>query len=248
MKNFIYLLLLMFCSTNVWAQQDTARPRDPWKNTRMGNGLYKNKDYVNAEKKYREALKTDSASPVVNSNLGSSLYEQKKYEEAAEAFDQAARHSTGDTAAKAYYNKGNALFQQGDLEGSAEAYKEALRRNPKDEDARHNLAMTQRMLNARKKGWKDSMMNLQKDQQGKFLKKDSTGDKQLKQQQQKQKDPKGKEGQKKNVPLDPKKQSMSPEEARKVMNALKESEQKTRQRLNKQGDGSWYDRSKEKDW
>lgn len=247
MKNLLNsIFLLLLPAMAVFAQQDTAGVKDPWKNTRAGNGLYKTKDYKGAEQKYRDALKTDTASPVIHSNLGNSLYEQKKYDEAAKSYEDAARSSSGDTAAKAYYNMGNALFQDGDLEASAEAYKEALKRNPNDDNARYNLAMTQKMIQARKKAFKDSLMNLKKDPQGKYLKKDSTGDKQL---QQKQQD-KGKDGKKEqqNVPLDPKKQSMSPEEARKVMSALKDSEQKTRQRLNKNNDGSYYKRSKDKDW
>lgn len=251
MRTFIaFFFALFLAAAPLSAQQpDTTKSNDPFKNTRAGNGFFKNKNFVQAEQKYREAMKTDSLKGIAGHNLGNTLYEQGKYSEAAEAFDDAARHSTGDTAAKAYYNKGNALFREGDYDASAEAYKEALRRNPNDEDARENLAKTQKMARARKTGLKDSAGNFKDDPNGKFLKKNPDGDKKVKQNAggnpKNSNDPNGQPSQK---PVDPKKQGMSADEARKVMSALKDSEQKTRQRLNQNGTGSLYKPSRDKDW
>src|ERR1044071_7761754 len=108
MKHFFVFFALIFLSAVSVLAQDTAKSKDPWKNTRAGNGLYKTKDYKGAEQKYRDALKSDTSSPVVNHNLGNALYEQKKYNDAADAYDEAIRNSTGNDKAKAYYNKGNA--------------------------------------------------------------------------------------------------------------------------------------------
>lgn len=250
MRKFILFIGLLLMSFYAGAQQrDTVKSRDPWKNNRAGNGFYKNKQYDKAEQKYRDALKTDSMSSVSNYNLGNSLYEQGKYDEAADAYDKAARTSGGDTAMHAYYNKGNALFKEGDLEGSEEAYKEALKRDPNNEDARENLAKVQKMIKVRKEkmqGLKDTTGSFKKDPNGKFLKKDPNGNKTVY-----SVDTSGGKNKKNNgpkVPLDPKKQSMSPDEAKKVMSALKDSEQKTRQRLNQQGTDSYYKPSREKDW
>lgn len=229
---------------------DTVKTNDPYKNTRAGNGFFKNKDYKQAEKKYRDALITDTADGISEHNLGNALFEQGKYDEAAEAYDDAARHSSGDTAQKAYYNKGNALLKDGDLEGSEEAYKEALRRNPNDEDARHNLAMTQKLIKAKKQGLKDTTGNFKKDPNGKYLMKDSAGNINVKDPNDPKngkKDPNGENGTKQQ-PLDPKKQAMSADEAKKVMSALRDSEQKTRQRMNQTGSESIYKPSRDKDW
>ena len=250
MKKFILFMTLFLVSFYVSAQRDTVKSRDPWKNNRAGNGFYKNKQYDKAEQKYRDALKTDSISSVSNYNLGNSLYEQGKYDEAADAYDKAARTSGGDTAINAYYNKGNTLFKQGDLEGSEEAYKEALKRDPNNEDARENLAKVQKMIKVRKEkmqGLKDTTGSFKKDPNGKFQKKDPNGNnKTFKLDSSGNKNNKNGNGPK--IPLDPKKQSMSPDEARKVMSALKDSEQKNRQRLNQQDGGSLYKPSREKDW
>lgn len=244
---FFFALFLLASPLNA-QKRDTVKTNDPYKNTRSGNGFFKNKNFSQAEQKYRDAMKTDSLKGVAGHNLGNSLYEQGKYDEAADAFDDAARHSTGDTAAKAYYNKGNALFQEGDLEASAEAYKEALRRNPNDEDARENLAKTQKMMKARKTGLKDTMGNFKNDPKGKFLKKDSAGNVQVKNANGDPKNSNNNGNGQPVKPLDPKKQGMSAEEARKVMSALKDSEQKTRQRLNQNSGSSYYKPSRDKDW
>ena len=247
MKNVITntILLLLVFSLNA-QQRDTIKSNDPWKNNRAGNGYFKNKDYEKAEQKYRDALKTDSLSSVTNHNLGNALYEQKKYDEAAEAYEKAARNSGGDTAANAYYNAGNAHFQQGNLDQSIDAYKEALKRDPNNEDARYNLAMAQKIQRAHMQGLKDTTGNFKKDPNGKFLQKDKNGNVTAY-----QVDPNAKQNNNGNgpkVPLDPKKQSMSADEARKVMNALKDSEQKTRQRINSGSSSGYYRPSRDKDW
>lgn len=246
MKHILFFFAL-FLFASLANAQDTIKTNDPYKNTRAGNSFFKNKNYKQAEQRYRDAMKTDTADGISSHNLGNSLYEQGKYDEAADAFDDAARHSNGDTAAKAYYNKGNALFQDGDLQASQEAYKEALKRNPNDEDARYNLAMTQKMIKARMQGMKDTTGNFKKDPKGKYLMKDSAGNVKTYSSDKDAKKGQTGNGQPKQ-PIDPKKQGMSPDEAKKVMSALRDSEQKTRQRLNQNGSGTFYKPSRDKDW
>ena len=75
---------------------------------------------------------------------------------AAENLDAATRHLEHATqsvpeenielASRAQYNLGNARFGAQDLEGAIEAYKEALRKDPEFEDAKHNLELSQRLL------------------------------------------------------------------------------------------------------
>ncbi len=252
MLKFFLVAILLICTNAIQAQDDTTKPRDPWKNTRDGNGLYKTKDFAGAEKKYKEAVAKDTSKTTSNYNLGNALYEQKKFDEAEKAYADALDSQNPDTLNRGWYNLGNSLFEQGKLEESANAYKEALKNNPNDENARYNLAMTQKMIKARKEKEKEEK-NLKKDPKGKYEMKDSAGNK-----KDKKNDDKGKEdgkenkegdGDKKNdVPLDPKKQSMTPEEARKVLNVLRESEQQTRERMDKNGNGSFFKRSRDKDW
>lgn len=251
MKNFIVsMITMLLCSAAVPAQ-DTAKSKDPWKNTRAGNGLYKTKDYKGAEQKYRDALKSDSSSPVVNHNLGNSLYEQKKYDQAEKAYADALDSKNKDTLNRGWYNLGNSLYEQKKYSEAANAYKEALKNNPKDEEARYNLAMAQKHINNQQQNQngKGNSGNANQDNnkgQNQNNKKDANGANGSQKDDKNQKDKNGQPD--KQPPLDPKKQSMSPDEAKKVMSALKDSEQKTRQRINQNGNGSYYQRSRDKDW
>lgn len=248
MRKFI-LFLIVVAIPALGHAQDTAKLKDQWKNTRAGNGLYKTKDFKGAEQKYREALSTDTASPVVNHNLGNSLYEQKKYDEAEKAYADALDSRSHDTLNRGWYNLGNSLYEQKKYQEAANAYKEALKNNPGDEQARYNLAMTQKHLQNQQQqnGGDGKQGDSQKDKQD-----DKSGgqqdDKKDGQKDDKKDDGKKDDQKDDKQPLDPKKQSMSPEEARKVMNALKDSEQKTRQRLNQGSESDWYQRSRDKDW
>lgn len=240
-----FILFLIACSMNA---QDTIKSNDPWKNTRAGNGFFKNKDFKQAEQKYRDALKTDSLKTVTSYNLGNALYEQEKYEEAEKAYANALDSDNPDTLNRGWKNLGNSMYQQKKYGESIESYKEALRNDPNDEDARYNLAMAQKQLKNQQQqnGQGQSGQGQQQQQQGQ------------QQQQQGQNDPNGNaqnpqqnnnnaNGQPKQ-PLDPKKQGMSQDEAKKVMSALRDSEQKTRQKLNQNGSGSYYKPSRDKDW
>lgn len=250
MKHILLFLLLIGAPSLVFAQ-DTAKLKDPWKNTRAGNGLYKTKDFKGAEQKYRDALKTDTASPVVNHNLGNSLYEQEKYDEAEKAYADALASDNKDTLNKGWYNLGNSLYEQEKYGESVNAYKEALKNNPNDEDARYNLAMAQKKLKQQQQQNSGGGGQDQQDQQdGQQDQKDGQQDQNGGQQGQKdgQNDQKDGQGQQAQKPLDPKKQAMSTDEANKVMNALKDSENKTRQRINQGSGNDWYQRSKDKDW
>lgn len=247
MRTYIFVL---FVTLPVLAfAQDTAKLKDPWKNTRAGNGLYKTKDFKSAEQKYRDALKTDTASPVVHHNLGNSLYEQKKFDEAEKAYADALDSDSKDTLNRGWYNLGNSLYEQKKYAEAANAYKEALKNNPGDEQARYNLAMAQKHLQNQQQQNGGQGQQGDSQQDNKDDKSDGQQDDKKDQKQDDKKNDSKKDGQQdKQQPLDPKKQSMSPEEARKVMNALKDSEQKTRQRLNQGSESDWYQRSRDKDW
>ena len=72
---------------------------------------------------------------------GAALYRGGRYDESAEAF------AGGDTAGD-HYNRGNALARAGDLRGALDAYREALARDPGHEDAEHNRAIVESLIQA----------------------------------------------------------------------------------------------------
>jgi tetratricopeptide (TPR) repeat protein len=215
--------------------KDTVQIRDPWRNTREGNQLFRKKDFPGAENKYREGLQKDSVKSVTSYNLGNALYRQKKYEEAEKAYANSLDMKNPDSLSKGWYNLGNTMFQQQKLDESINAYKEALRNNPDDEQARYNLAMAQKMKNARNKNQDNGQQQQQTQQQ---------------QQQQQQDEGKAQNNQNKNnsKPVDPSKQQMSQEDAKKLLNSLKNSEQDTRKRIGGNQNGNPFRKNNDKDW
>ena len=72
---------------------------------------------------------------------GAALYRGGRYDESAAAF------AGGDTADD-HYNRGNGLARAGDLRGALDAWREALARDPGHEDAEHNRAIVESLIEA----------------------------------------------------------------------------------------------------
>ena len=132
-KNYGILILLFSYSNSLHAQQVD-------KIIKTGNDHYKQKQYEEAEKEYREALEIDSSNTTAQFNLGNSIYRGGKPPEASTVFnDIASKEGNAEMRANAFYNDGVMLTKQHKLEESIEAYKNALRNNPTDKEARENL-------------------------------------------------------------------------------------------------------------
>lgn len=227
-------LAILFCSAALNAQQT----RDPWKNTRQGNTEFRKNDFAKAEKNYREATNTDTAAHVAHYNLGNAMYKQKKWEDAEKAYAASIRGNNADSLSKSWYNLGNTMLQQNKYEESIKAYKQALKRNPNDEDARYNLAYAQSKLKQQQKQNNSSGNNNQQQKK----------QEQQKQQQQQQQDQNNKQNQNnKQQQEQPQQNQMTPEEAKRMLDAMKDEEQKTRQKLNSRKN-PLFSRSKDKDW
>ena len=116
---------------------------------KKGNELYEQKEYVQAEVKYRQGLKKNPQSYGAAYNLANALYKQERYEDAIEYYQIAgSKLKEKDNLEKAAvaHNIGNALLKTEKYTESIQAYKQALRYNPNDEDSRYNLAYAQQML------------------------------------------------------------------------------------------------------
>ena len=80
-------------------------------------------------------------------NLGRSLMNTEDWEGAAAAFKQAiASSENNDLISNAWYNSGNIALNSDDPSTAVEAYKSSLRLNPDFDNARHNLAIANKML------------------------------------------------------------------------------------------------------
>ena len=128
------LMLTGIVAFPVGAVGQSARPR-----VEEGNRLYSEGRFDEAHQKYLEALLDDPDSPLIRFNDGNALYQTQDFQRAMERFQEALEGEDPALISSVWYNLGNALYRQQQLQESIEAYKEALRANPSDTDAKHNL-------------------------------------------------------------------------------------------------------------
>jgi Ca-activated chloride channel homolog len=199
---------LMCCAFRAEAQQVP-------KYIRQGNNKYDAGKYKDAEIDYRKALSHDSASVKGNYNLGNALYKQNNFNESASAYQKLSQSKIRESdKSKVFHNLGNSLFENKKYEESINAYKQSLRLNPKDDDTRYNLAYALSKLKQQQQ---------QKNQQNKDQKDNNKQQKQQQQQQQQEQKEKQQSQNKK----------MSKQSADRMLEALKNNEKKTLDKLKK---------------
>ena len=190
------------------------------KDVRQGNGLYKDKKYVDAEIAYRKGLEKNKQSFEATFNLGNALYKQKKYPEAVEQFVKASSlDKDKERIASSYHNIGNSFFQSKEYDKSINAYKMALKQKPKDDQTRFNLALAQKYLK--------QQQQQKKQKQQKQNKKDNKD----KKQPQKQPDNK-----------------MSKENAKQILDAFLQDEKEVQNRVKENQQKQIKKRPVDKDW
>ncbi len=217
MKQLILYFLAMFSAAALYAQKENPL-------IRSGNKLYGQGKFKDAEISYRKALESSPKSTKGEYNLGSSLYRQKEWEEAGKSYLNAAgRMKDSDAAAKsaALHNLGNTMVKAEKYAEGIEAYKQALRLNPADQDTRYNLSYAMRKMQ------QQQQQQQQKNDQNKDDKKDKQDQQQDQQQQQNQNDQQQQNQQQQ-------KQQISKQDAERMLQALKNDEQKTMDKVKKQ--------------
>ena len=226
---------------------DTAGTHDPWRNTRAGNESFKSRDYTAAEQHYRNAIASDTMKNIARYNLGNALYRLGKYDSAAKVYSDAANGLYGDTLANAWHNLGNALLQQKKYDESIDAYKKALRMNPGDENTRYNLAYAESMLKKKSgQGGNGGQMPTGNQQKSGNNSQGNNNHNMQANAKQNNGSPNNQGNQK------PQPQTMSKDEAQRMLSALRAQEQKTRQKMSSQQLGSSNSsqppRHSDKDW
>ncbi len=257
--------LMMVCcliSVTLLAQQERKYIRD-------GNKYYYDGKLTEAAMSYEKALEAKSDLFEGLYNTGNVFFQRDSFNLAANQFDVAAA-ATNDPAlkARAYHNKGNSLLEAGDYEGSVEAYKEALRNNPADNDTRYNLSYAMGKLKEQQQE-QQNKENKQEDeekgddkdqsQQNKDQQKNENQEDKQGQDNKDSKDPKEGDKGEGNEPKDgknenqqerdvqPREGQLSKEEAKRLLEALQNEEQKVQmklQKVEKKGDK----KNIEKDW
>jgi tetratricopeptide (TPR) repeat protein len=206
------------------------------KNWFKGNDAYENEAYDDALIYYQKAIDDSPLNFKVNFNLGNTNFRLKDFEQAIEIYNQIAELApTNLDQAWVYHNLGNAYFFNQKLEDAIEAYKSALRLNPTDEETRYNLAYAQFLKKEQdKKNPPD-----QQDQKDQNEQKDKNDPKDQKDQKD-QKDPKDQNDEKdkkdqkdKNGDGSTKRQPISKEQAKRILDAAARNEKKVQGELDK---------------
>jgi tetratricopeptide (TPR) repeat protein len=239
-----------------------AMAQNPGKHIREGNEHFENEEFSKAETSYLKALETDTGYVAGRFNRADALYKQEKYQEAAQIFNSLTESGLTDKdQAAVWHNLGNSLVQGKQYGPAAEAYKNALRKVPSDHDTKYNLTYALEKLK--------EQQNQQKNQDNKDQNKDQKKDQEKKDNKNQDKKNKDKQKQdqnkdtqeqnnkdKQNQPQDkqkdqkekqPQPRKISKNEARRMLEALKNNEKQTLKKLKRiKAKGQEVD--VEKDW
>ncbi len=108
--------------------------------------LYDEGRYEEALQAYKEALVERPESARLHLNVGDALFQLGDFEGALGEFERVSAADDLALAALGHYNKGNAHFQLQDYAAAVEAYQQALERAPGDADAKANLELALQRL------------------------------------------------------------------------------------------------------
>ena len=218
MRNLLFILSFLMSITSI-AQNKKSFLRD-------GNKLYTDSSYNEAEIQYRKSLEKDQDYFNASFNLADAVYKQERFEEASALFDALKDNApTEDDLAKVYHNLGNSLVKEQKLEEAIDAYKSALRINPKDEDTRHNLALS-------KKQKQEQEENKEKKDENKDEQKEDNKEEE-KENKEQEKNQENQEQKEEKTPEEEKQEEMSKEDAEKMLEAIQQQEKELQEELQK---------------
>ena len=191
---------------------------------REGNKYYKKNNFNDAEVNYRKSLLNDSNYTIGKYNLANALYKEKNFDESSRILSELAEKQTDKTLkSKMYHNLGNSYLQKKEYEKSINSYIQALKNNPKDYDTKYNLSYAMQMLRKQQQQQQQDKNNDKKNNKKDEDKKNENKNQDNKQNQQNQ-DKKQQEQ---------KQKQMKKEEAERMLEALKNDEKKTLDKVKK---------------
>lgn len=230
---------------------------------REGNKQFEKKAFDKAESAYRNSLAADSLYKTAEYNLAAASYKQGKSDKllsAAKYYESyllSLNHNDTLQTSACTYDMANTYFQisQSDsikaseqsklfLQKAAELYKQSLRLNPQDTNAKYNLALTQHLLKEEEKQKNDQQQQQQQDQ--------NQQQNQQQQQQKQQQQQNNNQNQDKNKQNDNRQMSSGEnkdkKQMEKMLEALKNNEKRTLNKIKRKEDASAQKRRIEKDW
>jgi tetratricopeptide (TPR) repeat protein len=174
-----------------------------------GNRLYHDKKYDEALKMYIDAQASRPQAPELHYNIGNVLFRKGEYDKAVEEYLRAQAAKDPALAESAAYNRGNAFLAQKQPQQAINSYIQALRRDPRDKDAKRNLELALQLMQEQKKKQQQNQKQEDKNDPSKPPPQAPPKDQ-----------PKGDDKQ----PRKPRPGEMSEEEARQILEALRQEE------------------------
>ncbi len=246
LKKLIWVVLIF--ATSALAQKEN-------KYIRSGNDNYEEENFKDAEVDYMKALEKNPESLRSQYNLGGALYKQENFEDASKLYNNLASLGTEKVSpADSYYNLGNTLLKAEKYPESIEAYKNALRLNPDDMDAKYNLEYAKKKLQDQQQQEQNQDQDQDQDKKDEENKDQEKQDQEQKDQEQKDQDQQEQnqdqqqqEQNQQQQQQQPQPQQISKQDAERMLEALKNDENKTLEKVNLQK-GKGKAKKVEKDW
>jgi len=211
------------------------------KEIRQGNRNFRNGNYSEAEKYYKNSL-DKKYNDKAQFNLGDVYYQQNNFEEASRSFQSVAdRNVPKNLEANSYYNLGNSLMEQHKYAEAFDAYKKSLMINPDDEDARYNLEYARQKMIMQQQ----EQQNQQNNQNNEDNKEKNEEEQQNQQNNQQNND---EQEQQQNQQQNQQEQQMSKEDAERMLQALENQERETMDKMNEAKAAKMQKRKIQKDW
>ena len=208
-----------------------------------GNIEFEKKDLELAEYKFRKAKAIDSFNYNAPYNLGNSLYKNKLNVDAELMYKKALKiDASKENKHKGLHNLGNTYMKKEDYQNAVNAFRSALLNNPNDEETRYNYVLAKELLKKQNQNKdKNKEQKNQKDQKDKNQdQKENEGEN-----DKKDKDQKNKDGEKN--PQEPKKNQISPQQLKNLLEAMNKEEKKVQDKVNKKK-FKGNPKSNKKDW
>jgi len=226
------IIMTLLCLLLVHA---TMQGQDEREYIRKGNRLYKKSEFAGSEGMYRRAQSQDRSTYDSGFNLGDALYKQGRFSEAAEEFKRAATGRTDDSLkqAQSFYNMGNSLLKDQKFAESIDAYINSLKLDPENTETKYNLAYAQDQLKKQEEQQKQQQeqKDQQQDQQKDKNKQDEEKKDDQKQKDDQQQNQQDQQDQKEQQGQDQQQQSISREDAKRLLDALSANEKETQEKV-----------------
>ena len=243
------------------------------KDVRAGNRKFRKGDFPAAELCYRKALIKDTSSLAAKYNLASALYRQEDWDGASKALEGAANSAAMSAyGADYFHNLGNVALQKGDYQTAVNAYQQSLVRRPGDFETKENYTYALRMLqqqgggggggdsdqdqndqnqdrNQNQNGQNDQNQDQDQNQNNNNDQNDQNQDRNDQNDQNDQND-RNDQNNPQNKPDEGEndEQKISPQQARRMLDAVQAKEKETQDKVNKKKAALLQSQQKEKNW